>query len=134
MKKLRPLEPSGDLENLQKLAAVHTAKRVEFWKRFLEADVWVVGTSGTPTSMHLHTWKNGDETCAVFTSQALLESAMEPGTPWINLRARVALRIMVAEKLGAFINPRYEFQVRLRAEEVASLLTGRIDGVVGSDA
>jgi hypothetical protein len=59
---------------------------------------------------------------------------MEPETPWVRIKARVALEVMATEKLGVFINPRYECQVRLRSKELAALLAGQFDVVRGTDA
>lgn len=134
MKALQMREPLGELERLQRVAAVDLGQRNTFFTRLLQSDIWLVADLESESRAVLHTWKQGEETCPLFTSEALLEDAMEPGTPWIKLIGRTAFEMIAAEGLGTFINPRYEFQVRLRASEVKALLAGRLEAVRGSDA
>jgi hypothetical protein len=127
--------PSNELEALQIVAAKEPAQRESFWKLLLSSDVWVVADSKSDTDVVLYTWgEGGDETCGVYTSQALIDKAMEPDTQWLQVNAAVIFQSMVDEGLGVFINPRYEQQVRLRASELSSLLTGGFSEVHGSDA
>ncbi len=129
------LNPSNELEALQIIAAKEPAQREGFWKLLLVSDVWALADSKSDTDVILHTWGEGsDETCGVFTSQALIDKAMEPDTLWLQVNAAVIFQSMVDEGLGVFINPRYEAQVRLRASELATLLTGGFSEVHGSDA
>ena len=134
MNQLRALEPSGEIEKLQKLAVLDVGKRTEFWKRLLDIDVWVLGTSTSDNVLVLHTWVGSEDAGAVFTSRVLLENVMEPNSPWLQLNARVAFGAMAAEGLGTFLNPRYECQVRLRSRDLEALLSGCFDDVQGGDA
>jgi hypothetical protein len=134
MNHLRALEPRGEIETLQKMAALDVGRRTEFWRRLLHIDVWVLGTCTSGTQLVLHTWKGREDTCAVFTSRVLLENVMEPNSPWLQLNARVAFGAMAVEGLGTFVNPRYEFQVRLRSTDLDALLAERFDDVQGTDA
>ncbi len=135
MNQLLSFTPSNELEALQIAAAKEPAQRENFWRLLLSSDVWVVADSKSDTDIDLHTWGEGDdETSGVYTSQALIDKAMEPGTPWLQVNAAVIFQSMVDEGLGVFINPRYEPQVRLRASELSSLLTGGLSEVHGSDA
>jgi hypothetical protein len=135
MNRLRPLVPTGELEQLQLDAASNISSRPAFWRKLLESDVWVVSDAQSDTELTLHVWSgSGEDTCPVFTSESLLENVMEPGTPWIEINASTVFQSMVERGVGAFINPRHEGQVRLRSRELIDLLAGQFETVRGSDA
>ena len=110
-------------------------KRTNFWKLLLESDVWVVSDSTSDTNLVLHVWSSNDEdTCPIFTSYSLLKNVMGPGTPFVQINAKIIFQSMVDGRMGAFINPRYDGQVRLRSRDLVELLAGRFETVHGSDA
>jgi len=135
MSKRLNLDPGNELEFLQIAAAKDPAERERFWKLLLSSDVWVLADQLSETNLVLNTWgTNGSETCGVFTSQALVDRAMEPETPWVKVNATVVFKSMIDAGLGVFINPRYDAQVRLRTKDLALLLDGNFSMVQGTNA
>ena len=130
-----PFTPLNNVEQLQAEAATAIEKRTEFWEALLDSDIYVISEeSENDNEEILFTWPGKvEDTCAVFTSLEKIIDAMPPDTPYIIINARVIFKSMVEEGLGAFINPRYEPEVRLRSKELNSLLKGNYNEVNGKN-
>ena len=126
-----PFTPSNKVEQLQAEAATSIEKRAEFWEELLNSEVYVLSEEIDGEEMLL-TWQGaGEDACGVFTSEEKIIGAMPPDTPYIIINARVIFESMANEGLGTFINPRYEPSVRVKSEEIKSMLNGNYHEVIG---
>jgi len=134
--KILQFKASNEVEKLQINAANSIEKREEFWSMLLNSRVYVMGELDEKTGNAIfHTWQGtGEDACGVFTSLEKLIGAMPPNTPYIKINARDVFEIMINEGIGAFINPRYKPQVRLKSKELKAMLQGNFNEICGSKA
>jgi hypothetical protein len=129
-------EPENDLERSLVRAAEEPAYRGEFYREFLEAQVFVIQDGPAPTreeekalskgtDVALRTYeREGVTVIPFFTSQERLRAFIQGEARYLGLKAKALLTLTKGAML--VLNPGSEYGKEFAPEEVAAILDGTI--------
>ncbi|HZS48254.1 MAG TPA: enhanced serine sensitivity protein SseB C-terminal domain-containing protein [Blastocatellia bacterium] len=129
-------EPQNDLEQSLMRAATDPAHRPQFYRDFLESDIFVIqagppdGESGPTTlesgyQLRIESVKfNGKDCLPIFSSLPRLQAVLKSEATYLALNAREFLKITSGADL--VLNPGSPYGKEFTAAEIASLLDGSI--------
>lgn len=130
------------LEELLRLAVGDPGHRPEFYRVFLESEVFVIGSHGGATGpvrlqpgerLSILSWRQSDGAVfiPIFSSVELLEEALSHPAGYVAIRARDLLESTRGSRL--VLNPRSAVGKGFPPEEVEMLLRGEIPGAGGEE-
>ncbi|WP_317205402.1 enhanced serine sensitivity protein SseB C-terminal domain-containing protein [Janthinobacterium sp.] len=122
----------SDLERLLRLAARDAARRPEFYRALLAADVYVVGATelvqsgraGVGERIAIEHWTRADGAVIIpfFSSLAALQRAIDAECDYLQLSARALFEITRGAALA--LNPKSPYSRAFPPAEVAAMLGG----------
>jgi hypothetical protein len=130
-------EQENSLEVALRLAADEPAHRPEFYKILLEATVYILGHSDSPTNglrtfdagdkISINKWTRNDGSFVIpfFSSLEALQKAIEEETTYMALPARSLFEMTKGSSL--VLNPKLQFGKEFFANEIEALITNGVN-------
>ena len=140
-------DENDPLSEILALASVEAAHRPEFYRRLLQAEILVIGSTAesdddpdldddTPalhggSSVQIQSWSNreGQNVIPFFTSLHELMKATQDDLPYLRLPARVFFEMTQGTPL--VLNPYSDHAKEFSSEEIDTLLEGGTPGAIG---
>src|ERR1051325_11233860 len=123
------MTPQNRLEELLVRAAEKPAQSLDFYRRFLDFDVFVIGSIEDGKSRLAFFEIEGEKVLPLFSSIEHLHEAVESEQPVVQMSAR-ALFAGLPPDVRLVLNPGSAFGKEFSADEVSAMLDGSLAGEV----
>src|SRR5262245_39659918 len=117
--------PQNRLEQLLVSASEEPEKRLDFYRQFLEFDVFVIGSIEEGKSRLAFFDVEGEKVLPIFSSLERLREAVESEQPVVQMSAR-ALFAGMPPDVRLVLNPGSAFGKEFSADEIAAMLEGSL--------